>query len=382
MKIEATAILNRRLFLFASALLASRESHSLPLDDAVGKSKLAAPHLLSATEGKYLLGGWRADGENYAGVWSVKHGLQATKLPFRAHQVALLANNSFDAIAIGRRPSRQLARINLKSGSIVAQSTLNARRSLNGHCLIATDSLTLITSENDSLLAHGVLVIRDSTSLTACREISSYGAAPHEMLFDPDGVSIWVANGGVANIPAANSDLPPSTGIASSLVRIHLETGSLMESWELSDPFLSIRHLAISDTGEVGVALQPAHPDHRERKTAPVVAILNRNGKFSTATSSDIFSGYGGDIAWSGSEGGAFAVGCSRANRLGFWGSTGSFLGSTELLGACAVAETEVGIAAVNDIGNIHELSLKDLKQVAHADIHVQWENHAAIIDL
>lgn len=372
------SVISRRSFIVGAAAGISPHfrATAAPLTDAT---------LTNFGEIEYALGAWNFRSEHYAGIWSSVSGERGTKLNFRAHQVAPLPDSRHHAIAIGRRPGRQIVRFDYASAKIISNLIIEPYRTLNGHCLISADGSSFITSENDMTSGQGVLVFRSAESLDKYREIPSYGVGPHDMLADPDGKSIWVANGGILSIPDKTFARAPDAPfeMASSLVRIDLATGALIKRWELSDPFLSIRHIAFGASGEIGAALQPAHPTPYERSVAPVFALLTRDGRFDTvlAPIDEKLEGYGGDIAWSNfGETGAFAVGCSRANKISFWTSQGHFLNTVQLLRACAVSENSLGLFSIAESGialqmNSANRSIHVLKQT-----EFEWDNHVSII--
>jgi hypothetical protein len=66
-----------------------------------------------------MLGAWRSDGRDYAGIWYSRTGACGVELPFRPHQVLRDPSAPYHAIAIARRPGEFIARIDLRTRRIV-----------------------------------------------------------------------------------------------------------------------------------------------------------------------------------------------------------------------------------------------------------------------
>src|SRR5690606_33907798 len=105
--------------------------------------------------------------------------------------------------------------------------------------------------------------------------------------------------------------------------------GALLGQWKLSDPRLSLRHLAWGaqiQPGQVrpgqvrpgqprrwlGVALQAEHDDAQAKQAAPVLAVFDGES-LRTVAAPQALAGYGGDIAFTGT---AFAVSCPRVDGV------------------------------------------------------------------
>jgi len=87
----------------------------------------------------------------------------------------------------------------------------------------------------------------------------------------------------------------------SSLVRLHRDSGELLGQWRLSDPRLSMRHIAWNfpprDGDELlGIAMQAEHDDARARAQAPILAVYDGK-RLMVPTRDNDGVGYCGDIA-------------------------------------------------------------------------------------
>ena len=121
-----------------------------------------------------------------------------------------------------------------------------------------------------------------------------------------------------------------------SLVALSPAIGELLGQWRLSDPYLSIRHLAWDATARrLGIALQAEHPEPPDRWRAPVLAVWNGE-RITTSPEPPDLRGYGGAVA--ARPGGGFLVGCPRAGAVAVFDAEASWSHNLALPEACAVA--------------------------------------------
>ena len=153
--------------------------------------------------------------------------------------------------------------------------------------------------------------------------------------------SLLVANGGIptqAETGRAKRDLGR---MDASLVALDGGTGRVLGQWRLTDPRLSIRHLAWDPvSGCVGIALQAEHDDVQARGAAPVLAIWDGH-ELQAGREQPALAGYGGDIC--ARTGGGFLVSCTRANQVAMFGAQGVWQASQPLVEACALGNTAEG---------------------------------------
>ena len=145
--------------------------------------------------------------------------------------------------------------------------------------------------------------------------------------------------------------------------------------WRLTDPRLSLRHLAWAGAGAtphggdasaamatgltLGIALQAEHDDTAQRASAPLLAVLSWDeqpeGELRLAQGQPSLAGYGGDVAVLG-EGTAaqFVVSATRGDVLARYDLRGGFLGTTALAQAGALASTASDLWAGGRIGMGH----------------------------
>ena len=116
----------------------------------------------------------------------------------------------------------------------------------------------LLASENDEARHQGAIGIYDARANYArLGEFPTFGIGPHDLALLPDGKTLIVANGGIdrRHDDTGGRDLPD---IRSDLAYLDWQSESLLERVTLEPQFarLSIRHLALTEAGDVAAALQ------------------------------------------------------------------------------------------------------------------------------
>lgn len=278
---------------------------------AAGVAVAALPRLAlaDAASGKVAVGAaWRGPREtdtHHIGVleadWQARRLAirYAVPLPSRPH--GLLPEPDGGLIACAFRPGAWLMRCD-GTGKVVRQVDVTQEGDgwtrLAGHAVISADGTRLYTTETDYRSGRGMIGVRDLATLKKLAQWPSHGIDPHQMLLDHEGHLI-VANGGVPRtLQDRKVDLQR---MDSSLVRLHRDSGELLGQWRLSDPRLSMRHIAWNfpprDGDELlGIAMQAEHDDARARAQAPILAVYDGK-RLMVPTRDNDGVGYCGDIA-------------------------------------------------------------------------------------
>ena len=304
---------------------------------------LGTPGLARAAPARTTLAAaWQAGDRNQVGILDQDsaRGLQiagALDVPTRAH--GLLRERDGALLAVARRPGDWLLRWN-RSGRAIAWRWIEPRRAFSGHVLASADGLTLYTTEMNLDTGAGLIGVRDAASLEKHAEWSTHGIDAHELVRDAaDEDHLLVANGGIPTRPETGRAKRDLDHMDSSLVRLDGATGELVGEWRLTDRRLSLRHLAWSGKGPgaiLGIALQAEHDDAEARASAPVLATFD--GRSLQVASAPVqLAGYGGDIT---ASGGLFAVSCTRAQGVAFYGADGVWRGFAPLPDACALLDS------------------------------------------
>jgi uncharacterized protein len=324
-----------------------------------------------------LLAVWRCAGSSYAGIASAGKIHTSIKLPQRGHEI-VEDPLSRTAVIVARRPGKVLVRVNWNDLANVTYRDAETNRSFNGHGLLSGDGQRFYTTENDLVTGDGIVGIRRSTSLEKIDELPSYGIGPHGALLEHSG-TLLVANGGILDVPG-QYEATERSEMVSSLVRITSE-GRLIQQWSLPDRHLSIRHLAQAPDGNVGIALQAAHPNPEDRVTAPIFAILSRNDLRIVASPPEFVTrGYAGDVVAANIDGTSyFALGCAHAAAIAWWTSDGKWVGFTALERACALVNSGNYLIAATDSGLTARIGPDRKSEVVAEDRSIEWENHLTL---
>lgn len=325
--------------------------------------------------------------------------LHATELPTRGHGLTLLPDGAL--LVVARRPGDWLLR--LSPGKKPQWLWQEPGRVFSGHVLVAPDGKTLFTTEIDTDSGQGLLGVRHASGLQKRAEFMTNGLDPHAVLALPaitssaikgqmsarsssaanhNGLAghplsgmLFVANGGIDTAPETGRQKRQLQQMDSSIVCLHPDTGELLGQWRLTDPRLSLRHLAWAGAGAtphggdasaamatgltLGIALQAEHDDTAQRASAPLLAVLSWDeqpeGELRLAQGQPSLAGYGGDVAVLG-EGTAaqFVVSATRGDVLARYDLRGGFLGTTALAQAGALASTASDLWAGGRIGMGH----------------------------
>lgn len=187
--------------------------------------------------------------------------------------------------AIARRPADFCLILDQK-GQLVTEFTSQPSRHFYGHGVYSLDGKYLYLTENDYGVngSRGMIGVYDAVNnYERITEFESSGIGPHEIALSADGQSLIVANGGIQTHPERGRKKLNLNSMKPNLAFLDRETGKLINKAELAPEFStnSIRHITVSDSGDVYVALQQqvrsnencllAHYDSRTRELNPIV---------------------------------------------------------------------------------------------------------------
>lgn len=317
----------------------------------------ALPWARAGASAVTLLAAWRQDARESIGLieldgahWRMRSQLI---LPTRAH--GLVVEPGGTVLAAARRPGDWLLR--WRPGEEKAQwQWIEDDRRFNGHVIVAATGKRLVwTTETELEDGQGLIGVRDPVTLEKLDEWPTRGRDPHQLLALPQAVAgfaagtLMVANGGIPTLPETGrakllDQRLKQQRMDSSLTALHPETGEVLGQWRLSDPYLSIRHLAFdARSGRLGIALQAEHPDAAQKQAAPVLAVWDGR-TLRAAEEQPALLGYGGDIValpQALADRGGFAVSCARANALALFSTEGRWQKTLPHPGAYALAGNE-----------------------------------------
>jgi hypothetical protein len=262
----------------------------------------------------------------------------------RGHGLAVRPGTS-EAICFARRPGKFALVIDALAGEVVTEIPSTPARHFAGHGLFVQGGDLLLTTENDEAKHQGAIGIYDARANYArLGEFPTFGIGPHDLALLPDGKTLIVANGGIDKRyeDTGGVDLPD---IRSDLAYIDWQSENLLERAALEPQFarLSIRHLALTEAGDVAAALQDSAdvPDldfplgflHRPGSAPRWLAAPH--GGWSR------LRGYCGAAAVD-SGAGVIAMSSPRGNCIGLWDESGAALEALEIHDGCGLSATGI----------------------------------------
>lgn len=300
-----------------------------------GASGLVLPGAAGGTARPMLrfASGWDAGTAHYIGVLArVADGFRVVhrlEVPSRAHDLCPLRDGSI--VAVARRPGEWLVRWHPQRTRAQWQWS-EPGRTFNGHLAVNAAGGCLLATETDADSGDGLVGRRNLATLALEATWHTHGRDPHMII--PDGAGWLVANGGILTLPETGRGKRELDRMDASLVRLDAR-GTLAGQWRLTDPRLSLRHLARSGP-LVGVALQAEHDDAGRRDLAALLAVFDGQHLRAIDPFGAFTGGYAGDIAaWEATSPG-FALGATRAGQVFAWDGA-SFRSIVRVPEACAL---------------------------------------------
>lgn len=274
-------------------------------------------------------------------------------LPARGHAGAAHPTRA-EAVAFARRPGAYALVLDCAHGTILHHLTPPPNRQFNGHGVFAERGALLFTSEQASDTSDGIVGIWDAADgYVRIGEFSSGGIGPHDLRLMPDGVTLVVANGGIATDPTDRTKLNIPT-MRPNLAYLDL-SGQPVDLVELAPDLRqnSIRHLALRPDGLTAFAMQW----EGEVGAAPPLLGLHRRGKPPTLVEAPLpdelaMQGYAGSVAFSGDRS-EVATTSPRGGRLHRFDAGGSFVGAVSRIDVYGLAARKGGYLASDGLGGL-----------------------------
>lgn len=376
MIVMGTNVMNRRQFLALSGLAV--------FGAGIGVRKLMQL-AGSARENTLYSASDNVQGQHFASALDLSTQQIVNQiLPFRAHALIPLENQQL--FYFGRRPALQSA--------LVDFSTLQTRlidatvqRHFGGHGCLSTDRSILFTTENDYDGKRGIIGIRDCTTLQVLGEYESYGLDPHDIQLMPDGRTLVVANGGIETHPDFGRRKLNLDTMQPSLVYIDSYNGQKLAEYRLPDHQLSIRHLIVSERGDVGVALQYEGNLYHQQPQSLVAWQAKDQALQLLPIPSQIlprFQGYMADLAYD-VERDILAVTSPRGRHIAFWHTqSAQFLAQYPLNEPSGIAfnQQQERFIVSDANGNIHAFNWQANQMQASlvCKVQQQWDNHLYLV--
>ncbi|KZD12221.1 DUF1513 domain-containing protein [Oceanibaculum pacificum] len=322
-------MLSRRALLTRSALAGLAAAGAVPL-----------PLRAAAREPLYLSA--RADdaGRFYAAAFDdAGNRVFDLPLPARGHGATLRPGGA-EAVFMARRPGNFALVVDLAAG-VVRHTIANAEdRNFAGHGLYVDGGRILLATEMNYAGELGVIGLYDAEdNYRRLGEMPSGGLDPHDLRLLPDGRTIIVANGGILTHPDAPRAKLNLMEMDSSVAFIDWKQREIVAQHRLEAELfqLSLRHMAVTATGEVGIAMQYEGPSG---DLVPLVALASAGGLELLELPDPLLNrlnNYCGSAAVD-SSGAVLGVSSPRGGRAIFWDvAARRLLGSVEMADCCGL---------------------------------------------
>lgn len=333
-------------------------------------------------------GAFRDANGNYGiAAINIKDGVPLfyTAMPGRAHDLAL-SPDSNHLLCMARRPGTYLKVIDARHGQIITQQKAAKGRHLYGHSCFSADGRYLFTAENAYDEARGVIGVRDgSSNYQQVAEWDAHGIGPHQLSLSADGEYLIIAIGGIQTHPKSGRKKLNLDSMQSALVYLNAKSGDFVARYRLheSQQSLSIRHLAVTKGGLVGLAFQD-QDSFSQNKTLvgfhqfgqPIVQ------KEAEDTIQDEMRGYCSSIT-ADISGRWFAVTSPRGNLITLWnGATQSYINFATLSDCSGIAPTDLEgeFVVTSGQGKIIFINAKSGTQshlsLVNTTKKIAWDNH------
>ncbi|MEM7294262.1 MAG: DUF1513 domain-containing protein [Pseudomonadota bacterium] len=373
----------RRNFLFSFGLLGASIGLGAAWWSREGRDSLERLYVSAAEQKKRGFGlGWTSEtGEEDQHVLSGFRGHAVVQHPVRPENVLM----------IGRRPAAESIEASLTNGRVVRRFHAGNQRHFYGHACFSRDGKHLYTTENDLRTGDGLVVVRDALDYRVLNEMPSYGIGPHQIESMPDGRTLVVANGGIKTHPSFGRKKLNLDSMQSSLTFIDRLTGELLERQRVEEAKASIRHLSVSDSGRVAVAMQVQRQAMIHGGPVALAATCRQGEALrllrEPAEMTAALKDYLGSVAIC-EAAGTVAATSPRGNVAIFWRlEDGAFGGYHRLFDVCGVTVThdQRYFALSNSQGHIHHIDARTFTEDKSQRLHlagVRWDNHLTIARL
>lgn len=301
-------------------------------------------------------------------------------LPGRGHGITTDARTGLIVI-FARRPGRFA--LVLRPDQPPQLFTPPDDRHFYGHGTFSPAGDLLYATENDFHRQQGMIGVYAAADWRRIGEFPTGGVEPHEVVLLPDGVTLAVANGGIATDPAVGDGRTPlGEVIASDLVLLDRRTGAPRGRWRLPESLadLSIRHLAVDRLGSVWFGGQW---EGATEVTPPLLGRLRRNGVLESVATAAIdgnLANYVGSVA-SDAGGRLIAASSPRAGAVVLLdASTARIIDVVTLTDGCGLAGTATPGRFIATSGN-GAITALDVTATAASEeplrtATVRWDNH------
>ncbi|WP_415919454.1 DUF1513 domain-containing protein [Tateyamaria sp. SN6-1] len=290
-------------------------------------------------------------------------------LPDRGHAAAAHPTVP-EAVAFARRPGTFAIILDCRTGQTKARLKAPLGRHFYGHGIYSADGDLLFTTENDYEAAAGIVGVWDvRKGYARIGEFSSGGKGPHDIKLMPDGATLVVANGGIETHPETGRTKLNLHSMRSNLSYLALD-GEMKAQVDLASEHQrnSIRHLAVSDSGDVAFAMQWQGDLTDDLPLLGVHSLRRQHLHLHDEASVRAMQGYLGSIAFN-SDTNQIATTSPRSGVVQVFGPDGS-IETSKMVDVCGVAASANGFVLTSGTGIVHASIIGDVRH------QMAWDNH------
>ena len=218
----------------------------------------ALPLKVQAKSSELLISSVRSlDGQNHLVLSSLDGQLVARKeVAHRYHSMAVHPKKEH-AIFVERRPGSQFQVLSLETKKFIASFSAPPDRHLYGHGAFSLNGRYLLLTMNDLKTMEGKVGVFDTfNNYQFVTEFSSGGIGPHDIQRHPKKDLFFICNGGIKTHPSTGREKLNIDSMQPNLCLFDLKQNRLSQVAEPTNSFLSLRHMAVNDRGDIIVGYQ------------------------------------------------------------------------------------------------------------------------------
>ena len=327
-------------------------------------------------------------------LYNIKTGeYHLRDLPKRGHGLCVNRRNN-QWICIDRRPGNQFYCFSADSKETITKISAPKNHHFYGHAVFSKDYQFLFLTEQHWPTGEGLISVYDSHSFKRQGEFKSGGIGPHELVLNPEGTTLIIANGGIKTHPEYRRNKLNLETMHSNLC-YHSLLNNKQQSFSFGHHQLSLRHLCINNNQQIAVGfqyqgepfdVQPLIGLHNMNKAFQDNAL--QNSAFITALKPTTHKDwlklhqYTASLCWVPGTS-ILSVTAPRANLVTFWDAdTGQPIQFVTLRDAAGVTPISTGKVAVSQgTGEINVFTID--KKTVNLSYNkritgIAWDNHLA----
>ena len=336
----------------------------------------------SITDTPYFIGVFNQAGEI----------ISRAQLPGRGHQVIDVPNKTNKVLAFARRPGNWLIELDALTGEISQQFTTETHYHSFGHGCFSADGSHLFTTEHaysqdiPSKPEHGKIVVRDSSNYQVITEYDSGGVGPHQCELMPDGKTLVIANGGIYTHPSQPRKKLNLDTMAPNLTYMDIATGKVIARYQPNHFQSSIRHLAVSPTGQVIMGIQQ---QNKQGLIEPLILSHKGENQLTPMLANEdvwrLFNHYTASVCIN-DDGTIAAISSPRGDITSYWQlSDLTLLATHKYRDGAGISYHQGEFVLTNGLGRIvgsqpglKQNQIRVKRDTWSQNLNIQWDNHVA----